>query len=321
MSIALFDPSIASLNLGDQIILDAVRSELEELMPHEQIINLPTQEVISSISIRHAMKSTYRLVGGTNLLSSHMRSYKQWQISLAQCLKLHDITLMGVGWWQYQKKPDFYTRSVLRRVLSKHLLHSVRDEYTKDKLNSIGITNTINTGCPTMWRLSPEHCKKIPTNKATAVVFTLTDYHPNPQHDKQLIDVLRKNYSTIYFWPQGSDDRSYLNSLDTKEVKIIQPSLKAFDALINSTQSLDFIGTRLHGGVRAMQQQKRSLIIAIDNRAKEISRDTGLNIAERGDIDAITQWINTPKISQIKMNWAAIATWKSQFLNSCSEEK
>jgi hypothetical protein len=313
MSIALFDPSIASTNLGDQIILDAVHLELTDLLPQEQIISLPTQEVISRISIQHAMHAKHRLVGGTNLLSARMREYKQWQITLRQSLDLHDVTLMGVGWWQYQGKPDLYTRTILRKVLSRQRLHSVRDQYTLQKLTSIGIDNVLNTGCPTMWRLTPEHCSGIAASKAAAVVLTLTDYHPDPANDIRLIDLLKKHYTTVYFWPQGRGDMGYFRSLQRDGVDILRPSLAAFDEVLQSAAALDFVGTRLHGGVRAMQKLRRALIVTVDNRAKEISADTGLPIAARDDLEAVEHWISHPSATRINMNWAAISKWKSQF--------
>lgn len=314
MSIALFDPSIASANLGDQIILDAVHRELTDLLPLEQIITVPTQEVISHISIQRAMQASHRLVGGTNLLSARMRQYKQWQITLRQSFNLHDVTLMGVGWWQYQDQPDLYTRTILRNVLSHQKLHSVRDEYTRKKLIAIGIENVLNTGCPTMWRLTPEHCSQISAVKADSVVLTLTDYHPDPVNDIRLIDTLKKHYATVYFWPQGSGDMKYFQSLQRDGITALRPSLAAYDELLRSAPSLDFVGTRLHGGVRAMQHLRRALIVAVDNRAREISADTRLPIAARDDLSAVEHWINHPVETAIAMNWSAIAEWKSQFV-------
>ena len=314
MSIALFDPSIASANLGDQIILDAVHRELTDLLPLEQIISVPTQEVISRLSIQRAMQASHRLVGGTNLLSAKMRQYKQWQLTLRQSFNLQDVTLMGVGWWQYQGKPDLYTRTILRNVLSRQRLHSVRDEYTRQKLTSIGIENVLNTGCPTMWRLTPEHCSRIAASKATAVVLTLTDYHPNLVNDIRLIDMLKKHYATVYFWPQGSGDMSYFRSLQCDGIEILRPSLAAYDELLQSATSLDFVGTRLHGGVRAMQKLRRALIVTVDNRAKEISADTSLPIASRDDMDAVEHWICHPSATKITMNSTAISKWKEQLL-------
>lgn len=314
MSIALFDPSIVSSNLGDQIIIDSVIGELSKLMPFDQIINIPTQEIISGVSIKKANDAKVRFVGGTNLLSSHMMSYRQWKIDLIKSYRLHDVTLMGVGWWQYQNNPDIYTRTILRNVLSKSKMHSTRDEYTKNKLKSIGINNVINTGCPTMWRLSPEHCYNIGAEKSESVIFTLTDYHKDPINDIKLINLLKSRYGKVYYWPQGSGDLSYLRSLGDNGIITIKPSLFAYDSILRGNDSIDFVGTRLHGGVRAMQNFRRALIIVVDNRAKEISLDTGLPIAERSDMDTIKNWIDRPSRTEITMKWDIINEWKSQFL-------
>ena len=108
MSIALFDPSINSENIGDEIISDAVRREVEDIFPHEQIVSIPTQERIWRRGWRLSAEASERLVGGTNLLSSKMSKYKQWNIGLIDSLNLRSIILMGVGWWQYQEDPDLY---------------------------------------------------------------------------------------------------------------------------------------------------------------------------------------------------------------------
>jgi hypothetical protein len=41
---------------------------------------------------------------------------------------------------------------------------------------------------------------------------------------------------------------------------------------------VDFVGARLHGGIRALQRGRRTLTIALDNRAREIAGDTGMPV-------------------------------------------
>lgn len=316
MALGLFNPSIASANLGDQIIIDAVVRHLSSLFPEEHLIHLPTQEVIGKISMRHAMQARLRIVGGTNLLSSTMLRYRQWQIGLAETLWLNDVILMGVGWWQYQCDPDFYTRSVLRRILSRTRLHSVRDTYTLQRLASVGLTNVVNTGCPTMWELTPEHCEAIPREKSRNVVFTLTDYHQDPHNDLQLVRLLQDRYERVFFWPQGAGDVKYLKSLNLPPVELIPPSLSSYDAVLTKPNSLDFVGTRLHGGVRALQFKRRALIVAVDNRVREISKDTGLPSTDRKEITKIRDWIENPTTIALKLNWTEIDRWKLELSQS-----
>ena len=49
------------------------------------------------------------------------------------------------------------------------MTHSVRDSYTKKMLNSIGINNVVNTSCPTVWNITPDHLATIPDTKAKYV--------------------------------------------------------------------------------------------------------------------------------------------------------
>ncbi len=313
MSIVLLNPSIATENVGDLIIIDAVSGELKSIFRDESIISIPTQDVIGAFSKRVAAQADHRIVGGTNLLSSQMLKYKQWKIDLIDTFKLRDVTLMGVGWWQYQRSPDFYTKLVLSRVLSKSKFHSVRDEYTRTKLADIGIHNVLNTGCPTMWGLTPEHCKKIPSVKADSVVLTLTDYHKSIENDKGLIDILRRLYRRIYFWPQGSGDRKYISELGTAGITVIPATLDAFNVLLEAEESLDFVGTRLHGGIRALQKMRRALILAVDNRAREIAKDTSLPVVERSDFKSIEVWINQPKELELSIDFNTIDKWRRQW--------
>lgn len=51
---------------------------------------------------------------------------------------------------------------------------------------------------------------------------------------------------------------------------------------------MDFVGTRLHGGIRAMQHKQRAIIIEIDNRAKEISSRFENDI--QIPFDKVNQW-------------------------------
>lgn len=314
MTIALLNPSIASENTGDTIIIDAVMLELGDLFKDEHFVNIPTQDRIGAFSKAVAARANHRLVGGTNLLSSHMLKFKQWKINFLDTLQLNDVTLMGVGWWQYQGKPDIYTAAVLRRVLSGEALHSVRDEYTKQKLQSIGIDNVINTGCPTMWRLTPQHCAQIPTGKADSVVLTLTDYKASPSVDRKLIEVLKSFYKKVYFWPQGSGDLRYINELGVEGMEIIPATLTAYNSLLDGDGTIDFVGTRLHGGVRALQKFRRSLILAVDNRSIEISKDTGLPVIGREAYDKLEQWILGVEPTSINMDLTAIQQWKQQYM-------
>jgi hypothetical protein len=103
-------------------------------------------------------------------------------------------------------------------------------------------------------------------------------------------------------------------------VAIIEPSVAAFAAALGS-DATDYVGTRLHGGIFALQHGVRSLIVAVDNRAAEISRDTGLHVITRDDIEGLRRWIAESPPIALRMPQDGITQWKSQFVGRSSDER
>ena len=118
----------------------------------------------------------------------------------------------------------------------------------------------------------------------------------------------------MYFWAQGDNDIQYLSGFENAEgTVIIPPSIKKYKDLL-SEDDLDYVGTRLHGGIYAIRHRKRSIIVSIDERAREIGRDTGLNCLEREEIgDKLEKMINSRFETEIRMPYDKIEEWKSQF--------
>ncbi|NVK00398.1 MAG: polysaccharide pyruvyl transferase family protein [Oceanospirillaceae bacterium] len=312
----IYDTSIASENIGDQIIMDSVYRNFLDSLPG-QIVGLPTHDQIGQEGRRLLKESSRIFVGGSNLLSSHVLSYRQWKFGIADIMTINQAVLVGVGWWQYQSKPDWLTSKVYRRLFSDTYTHSVRDDYTKEMLLKIGIENVVNTGCPTMWALDPDQCKRIPCTKGKGVVFTLTDYLPSFSQDLRLVTVLLQSYEDIYFWPQGSGDQTYLAELmsqidSRKPINILDSKLKSFDNVFRSGE-VEYVGTRLHAGIRALQNGARSTIIAIDNRAKEKAK-FGFHVIDRKESDMLLDFINRDMATDIKIHTREIKLFKEQFL-------
>jgi polysaccharide pyruvyl transferase WcaK-like protein len=270
MTVTIFDTSVCTENLGDFIIMDAVRDHVNRMFPNSMVLHTATHEKIYRPTYHMVNKSDFSFVGGTNLISSNMNHYNQWKINFFDSMFLRNIVLMGVGWWQYQKEANLYTRHLLKSVLNHNIMHSVRDSYTEAMLKKAGFNNVINTSCPTMWGLNKQHCSTIPKSKAKNVVTTLTDYNKDPKKDLAFIQLLANSYETVYIWPQGSGDLNYIDSLEiSRYVNILPPKLESYNSLLETDESLDFVGTRLHAGVRALQKKRRSIIIGVDNRAFE----------------------------------------------------
>lgn len=313
--ILLFSPAISSMNIGDEIIATSAKKELKSILRKNFVTEISTHLPMSIYYMRYLKNVDLRFVLGSNLLKSTFFGLKrQWDVTFRISYFIRPVVLVGVGWWQYNNKPNLYTKFLLKRILSKTAIHSVRDEYTLNVLKSIGITNVINTACPTMWSLTKAHCAQIPTRKSKKVVFTLTDYNIDVEKDTELIQLLLENYEEVALWPQGMPDLEYFDQLEIankEKIVILNPSLESYDEYLS--QGVDYIGTRLHGGVRALQHKCRTLIIAVDNRAIEKKKSFNLSVIKRSEQIQLEQLINGEIIADIHIPEKEINEWRKQF--------
>ena len=310
--ICIFDTRLKTSNLGDHIIMDSVDSVVSELWPKGKLNRIATHEFMSLAAKFSANFSNIKIVGGTNLLNANIRKYKQWKLRNIDAYIARNSILLGCGWWQYDGKIGDRTRQYWRSILCATGLHSVRDDYTKRRLLEMGVENVVVTGCPTLWRLSRDHCKGIPVGKASSCVVTLTDYNKSVDHDKMMIDICRRNYERVFFWPQGSGDVDYVRSLSVDGLNILPWNLNAFNSLLCNS-NVDYIGTRLHGGIRAMQFARRAIILEIDNRAREMGATCNLPTVARDDAQSLEDMIVSEWETHVELPHAAIDRWKSQF--------
>jgi len=79
--------------------------------------------------------------------------------------------------------------------------------------------------------------------------------------------------------------------------------------------SLDYVGTRLHAGIRALQKSRRTIIIGIDNRSLEKAKDFDITVVERKNLNGLKSRIKKPFTTRIKLPKKEIQRWKSQFQN------
>lgn len=309
--VTLLDTAVSSDNLGDEIIMDSVRDELNECIPDAYFYTVATHDSLGRTARRILRQTEFCIVGGTNFLSSTMLRGSGWKVSLRDLGALKNVVMMGVGWRDYQDIPSRYARFIYDRTISKEHVHACRDEYSTGKLKALG-RSAINTTCPTLWRMTPEQCAGVASHKADTVVTSLTSYRPDPEADRLILDLLRDRYARVLFWTQQAGDLPYLRALGDYEFEIIAPNVRAYSERLAGEQ-VDYVGSRLHGGIRALQNKRRALVVSVDNRATEIGRDTGLPVVERSDLDAIRHWIDAPGPTKICLPTAAIARWKAQF--------
>lgn len=314
--VLLINPGVSSLNIGDEVISDGVKRGLHDLLEKSLVTEISSHLPLSLMYTRAIGSQDYKFVCGSNLLRGKMnRLFKQWHISYKDIPFLKGAVLVGAGWWQYNDEPNLYTKILYKSILSKKYIHSVRDDYTVQQLNKMGIYNVINTGCATMWELTEKHCSKISQNKSETVVFTLTDYNRDLDNDKKLVQILLDNYKSVHFWIQGSEDDEYIREVCGEKmgrISIIPPSLKAYDKFLDEHEC-DYVGTRLHAGIRALQHTRRTIIIAVDNRAKEKKKDFNIVCVERDNQKQLEKLINTSWPTQIVIPIENINKWKQQF--------
>ena len=314
--IFLFEPSIASNNIGDEIIVTSIKNEMEEFFDKSFLVEMATHTPISNRYMYYLGVPDYKFILGSNIIVGSLIRFihlRQWMLNIFTLHNLKNSIFIGVGAQRENIKIDFFTKICYKFIFNKKFIHSVRDGYTEELLRRNGIHNILNTGCPTMWRFSEEFCSTIPKKKGEDVVFTLTDYKPDVVRDEHIISTLKKNYKNVYFWPQGYKDMEYLNSLKNIEnISIVNPNTKSFEKLL-SERDIDFVGTRLHGGIRALQLKKRTIIIAIDNRARELYKDFNIPVLLKENIDELEEMISKPLITNIKLPVENIKTFTKQF--------
>jgi polysaccharide pyruvyl transferase WcaK-like protein len=318
-NVLLLDTSVGSLNKGDDIIMKCIRNQLKDVTQDKFMLTLPThvspfhwyQVARNSSRVQIYSNAKYKFVGGSNLLIMNMLThFPQWNINVFNYGPLKDSVLVGVGAGK-GTKINSYTKMLYKKVLSKNIIHSVRDERTKRFLEEMGF-KAINTGCATLWSLTPEFCMEIPTKKAKCAVFTLTHHSKDIKNDQLLIDILKNNYQEVYFWVQDSEDLKYFNALkNTGNIIIVPPTLEEYERVLKT--DVDYIGTRLHGGIYAMLHKKRTIIISIDERAQGMSETYNINTIHRSDFGNLEKMINSDFKTNVNVDFSKVELWKKQF--------
>lgn len=320
--IIVFDTSYGTSNLGDFIINESINRQMEDIFTEKFVIRYPThtpiihwyQGVLRDTWItKNCSEARWKFLAGTNLFKRDLFiRTPDWNVNLFTARPYRESIAIGCGVDGDGKTQNMYTRMLYKRMLSYNYIHSVRDDKTKHFLEALGV-EAINTGCPTTWSLTDEHCAKIATTKANEVVFTLTDYNRDIIKDQQLIDALLANYEKVHFWIQGTEDFLYFKSLkNTEDIVLVEPNLKAYSEILKKG-SIDYVGTRLHAGIYAMQYKIRSIILIVDNRARDMQQSYNINAIERDDIDQLEAKINSNFATEVKIDVEKIDQWKSQF--------
>jgi Polysaccharide pyruvyl transferase len=322
--IVLFDPSYGTSNMGDTIIGEAVMKHMDFLFSQNFLVRYSTHSPLMHLHqllkknfiSKNCAPSNLKFLGGSNIFKHNLLKYTlDWNINILTKGLYRNSVSIGAGIEGSSSTINRYTRYIYKSILSKNYIHSTRDEVTKEFLESLGF-KAINTGCPTLWDLTDTFCKTIPSKKADNVVFTLTDYSKDVASDQALIKELNASYKVVYFWVQGTGDLEYLKTLkDTYAIKIIHPHLSSYQSALEKG-NIDYIGTRLHAGIYAMNKKVRSIILVVDNRTQDMKASFNLHAVPRNDIAQLHALIHSNFSTKIRVDQDKIRTWKNQFKNT-----
>lgn len=311
-SIHLLDTAVATDNIGDEIIRESILPRLRQNFSDAYLTDSSTHDGLGRRSRRSLATAEFAVLMGTNALSnSFLRSQVQWPVSPRDIRPLAGkVVLFGVGSQLGSTRVSQLQRRFLRTLLSPIHTHSVRDAEAKLILDQCGM-KSLNTSCPTLWdwKSWPERQEQ----PADTACFSLTAYRPH-HSDRILIQTLAARYARLAAWIQMPKDLEYLHSItDDRRIEIIAPNLEAYDEFLER-QRPDVVGTRLHGTIRAMSKGCRGLVVAIDNRARGIARDTGLPTINRDDVatrlaEVLDEW---PTL-ELSLPTDDISSFNSQF--------
>lgn len=280
----LLDTSVATDNVGDEIIVDAAKAIIAQTFPDAYISRSASHDGLGHFGRELVADADVALLIGTNgLTPADQRRFNfVWTVRGKDVEALRDkVVLFGVGANRDFDKINWRQKRLLSTILSSRHTHSVRDAQGQKLMEMLDFKVT-NTSCPTLWGYAKTP-PIVPEGKADRVVFTLTKHKPAAE-DAQMIEILKQKYDEVYFWPQQPRDLPYLQEIAGLEgITVLAPNLAAYDALLASGP-IDVTGTRLHGSIRGLKHGRRILAVSIDNRARDIGAETNLPVLARDKV-------------------------------------
>src|SRR3954452_16666985 len=101
-AIAILDTSVATNNLGDEIIMESVRRVVSETLPNAYPFVIASHEFMGEASRKLLDRAEFAIGGGTNLLGGGMlKKGALWKLKLSDVLRVNKAVLLGTGWRGY----------------------------------------------------------------------------------------------------------------------------------------------------------------------------------------------------------------------------
>jgi polysaccharide pyruvyl transferase WcaK-like protein len=306
------DTSVSSANRGDDIIVDCAKRQLMTVVGDAFISTSSSHDGPGRYSRRLLSRADLVFLLGSNALSASYRGSRfHWRVRWRDLPLLRGkVVLLGVGAHKRVEKVDWAQKTFLRYILSRDHLHSVRDRDAGRILEACGL-DYLNTSCPTLWDYGD--FPAVARRNSKSVCVTLTAGKPHAS-DLALLRILFATYEVVHFWPQQQDDLAYLlNLAGDSAIRCVPGNLAAYDAFL-SRERPDYVGTRLHGGIRALSRGCRTLIISIDNRARAMGAEVGIPTIERDRIETdLAKHLGRDDAPSIIVDRGRIGTFLNQF--------
>lgn len=239
-----------------------------------------------------------------------LNSYSDWDFLTQKLLELEiPVTVIGLG-----LQADVYdlekvqvsdsARRLAQFFSQSSSLISVRGNFTRDWLLSIGIDNVVTTGCPSIYMNNFNQSEVPPGGK---IVFQGTRYSISNkfldtnsinrrmykfaasfncpmiyQSEPEEIELLTSHVSAVSL---GSDKQNQLMSLyDCSTIKELDNFLSTKGNVFYDLQSWSnflgrnkaVIGTRLHGSILALNTGRPAILVPHDSRTAEVASFAGI---------------------------------------------
>jgi hypothetical protein len=284
--VILLNPALGSTNLGDYVIEKGIKSVFESWnVPF--FAELSTHRTWTAEEAKIAKEADYFILGGSNLLTTSLfpLSHTQWKIGLSEFLILRDKTILfGPGWRKDEGDLTYFTSRLYALLMAKDSPQLVRDGVSRQRLLKTG-REIVNSSCPTLFRIQDVE-ENLNCIGNTTVVVALSGNIKNVDQDKKILKIACLNYKKVKLFPQGIydpvypeySDETYFRELGL-DYEILEASLEDFSRELMTGSH--YFGTRLHGGIFAMQHGNPSTIIDVDTRAQNIFTGSGYDVLQR----------------------------------------
>lgn len=204
----------------------------------------------------------------------------------------------GLGWQGLPRylptrfKFSPMSEEFIRKIHRKIPVSTTRDEITKEVLNQIGVTNVINTGCPTLFEFD-KMANKQTFHKPASISSVVISMAQDPHLHRQNVDLLRavgqlfpdaEKYALFHRGigadeqttkDEGEDLRKLVAKSSDSGYEIIDLAYDINQMRIYRDADLH-IGYRVHGHAFSVSHRIPSFLLWEDGRGQGMSGNLGL---------------------------------------------